>query len=316
MDFRKRKINFLESQDEEEKESNQEISEQIIVADPIKKEVKKDIEKKSSKSAKKKKKRGSKKRKLFSCFFILLIISFTFISAVLSADNDSFLAGVKNSYLVRQITNIISPEDKYLEGEKEDRINFLLLGMGGEGHDGPYLTDTIIVASFRPSTKEAALFSLPRDMIVPLTKNDYRKVNSIYTIGERRKNTSGGELMKKIIGDTLDIPIHYFAAVDFKGFVELVDAIDGVEVNVDRNFTDYQFPTSDYKYQVVSFKEGEQSMDGLTALRFARSRHGNNGEGSDFARIKRQQKIIVSAKEKLTSFNTLIINTIIPFLFV
>lgn len=316
MDFRKRKINFLDQQFEDaeakmpEKVAPSESTKQAPPINSLPKEKEPPKASSVSVSSKKDKKRTSgkisAKRKIFSCFFILLIVSFTFISAVLSADNDSFLAGVKNSYLMRQLGNIISPEDKYLAGEKDDRINFLLMGMGGEGHEGPYLTDTIVVASFKPSTKEAALFSLPRDMIVPLSKNDYRKINSIYTIGERREDTSGGELMKKVVGDTLDMPIHYFAVVDFKGFVELIDAIDGVEINVDRSFSDYQFPTADYKYQTVSFKEGEQTMDGLTALRFARSRHGNNGEGSDFARIKRQQKIIVAAKEKLTSFNTLI----------
>lgn len=228
------------------------------------------------------------------------------MSVALSKDNDSFLGGVKNSYLVRQITNIISPAEKYLQGEKEDRINFVLLGMGGEGHSGPYLTDTIVVASFKPSTKEAAMVSLPRDMIVPLSPGNYRKINSIYTIGQQEDNTSGGELIKEVLGNTFNMKIHYFAAVDFNGFTEIIDAIGGVDITVDRSFTDTQFPTYDYKYRKVSFEAGEQAMDGTTALRFSRSRHGNNGEGSDFARIKRQQKILLAIKDKITSFNTLI----------
>lgn len=227
------------------------------------------------------------------------------LANVLASDNNGFLAGVKNSYLVRQITHIISSKDKYLAGEKEDRINFVLLGMGGAGHNGPYLTDTIMIASFKPSSKEAAIFSLPRDMIVPIDGHNYRKINSVYTIGQNN-GIGGGELIKRVISDTFDIPIHYFAAVDFNGFVEMIDAIDGVEVNVTKAFKDNQFPTYDEKWQSVSFEAGQQTMDGITALRYARSRHGNNGEGSDFARIKRQQKILVAAKEKLTSFNTLI----------
>lgn len=247
--------------------------------------------------------RGKKKK--LPLFFIILIILFFIIANVLSADNNGFLSGVKNSYLVRQITHIISNKEKYLDGEKEDRINFVLMGMGGPGHDGPYLTDTIMIASFKPSTKEAAVFSLPRDMIVPIDGYNYRKINSVYTIGQNN-GIGGGELVKKVISDTFDIPIHYFAAVDFNGFVEMIDSIDGVDIDVERSFTDNQFPTYDEKWQAVSFEAGKQTMDGLTALNYARSRHGNNGEGSDFARIKRQQKIIVAAKEKLTSFNTLI----------
>lgn len=249
-------------------------------------------------------KRSGKNKKL-SCFFILLIFIFLVVANLISAENDGFLAGVKNSYIVRQITHIISSKEKHLAGEEEDRINFVLMGMGGEGHNGPYLTDTIMIASFKPSTKNAAIFSLPRDMIVPIGSGQYRKINSIYTIGQQN-GTGGGEMMKEVISNTFNIPIHYFAAVDFNGFVEMIDAIDGVEINVERSFVDYEFPTYDEKYQTVSFKAGQQTMDGITALRYARSRHGNNGEGGDFARIKRQQKIILAAKNKLTSFNTLI----------
>jgi polyisoprenyl-teichoic acid--peptidoglycan teichoic acid transferase len=285
-DFKKRKINLLDEAWKEEDQSNQSYKTR-----PIKKV---------------KAKKSSGKRKKFSCFFIILIILFLVISTTLSKDNDSFLGGVKNSYLIRQITNIISPAEKYLQGEKEDRINFILMGMGGAGHNGPYLTDTIIIASFKPSTKEAAMISLPRDMIVPLSSGNYRKINSIYTIGQQEDDTTGGELMKEVVGRTFNMEIHYFAAVDFNGFVEIVDAIGGVDVTVDRSFTDTQFPTYDYKYREVSFEKGEQEMDGTTALRFSRSRHGNNGEGSDFARIKRQQKVLLGIKDKITSFNTLI----------
>ncbi|MDD5749258.1 MAG: LCP family protein [Patescibacteria group bacterium] len=248
------------------------------------------------------KRRGSRK---ISFFFILLIIIFSLGAKIISAGNDSFLSGVKNSYLLRQISNIISPKEKWLKGEKDDRINFVLLGMGGEGHDGPYLTDTIIIASFKPSSKEAAIFSLPRDMIVPINR-EYRKINSIYSIGLTGRNKNGGELVKEILSQTFDLPIHYYVAADFKGFMEMIDAIGGVEVEVERSFVDNQFPAANYQYQRIAFQAGWQEMDGLTALRFARSRYGNNNEGSDFARIKRQQKIIIAAKEKVTSFDTLI----------
>jgi len=291
VDFKKRKINLLDNLENEPTLSHS--------PTPISKNS-------DTFSEKTNPKKTSGKRKKFSCFFILLIIIFSFAGLVLSSGNDSFLSGIKNSYLVRQITHILAPSQKYLSGEKEDRINFLLLGMGGPGHNGPYLTDTIVVASFKPSTKEAALFSLPRDMIVPIAPGDYRKINSIYTIGEKQEPGSGGKLMKEVVSQTLDMPIDYYAAVDFNGFIELIDAIDGVDINVERSFTDYQFPTYDEKYQTVSFSADEQTMDGITALRYARSRHGNNGEGSDFARIKRQQKIILAAKDKVTSFNTLI----------
>lgn len=245
---------------------------------------------------------AKRRKRRYSCCFVFLIIIFAIMGSVLAAGNNSFLGGVKNSYIVRQITNIIYPSKQQLRGENEDRINFLLLGIGGPGHEGPYLTDTIIIASYKPSSKEAALFSLPRDMVVPYN-GSYVKINEIYSIGQQ-KDKQGGELAKKVIGETFEIPLHYYAVIDFQGFVKMIDSLGGIKVNVDRSFSDYQFPTEDYKMQTVSFQAGEQKMDGLTALRFARSRHGNNGEGSDFARIKRQQKILVALKEKVSSFNT------------
>ena len=306
MDFKKRKLNLLDENLNNNFDTQHQANKPKL---NFKKEYKIDSKKQDKNQAGKS--RGKKKLPLF---FIILIIAFLGIANLLAADNDSFLSGVKNSYLVRQITHIISSKEKYLDGEKEDRINFVLMGMGGAGHNGPYLTDTIMIASFKPSSKEAAIFSLPRDMIVPIDSANYRKINSVYTIGQNN-GIGGGELMKQVLSKTFDTPIHYFAAVDFNGFIEMIDAIDGVEVNVDIAFVDNQFPTYDEKWQSVSFEAGKQTMDGLTALRSSRSRHGNNGEGSDFARIKRQQKVILAAKEKLTSFNTLINPTKITNLF-
>ena len=77
------------------------------------------------------------------------------------------------------------------------------MGMGGAGHNGPYLTKTAVIASFYHRTKKAALFSLPRDMIVPLHPGDYRKVNTIYTIGEQEQ-IGGGQLLKEVLSKTLD----------------------------------------------------------------------------------------------------------------
>lgn len=294
-DFRRKKINFLE--EPLEQDNYPEFIDNHQIPNTT------DSKVIHPQLVKPKKKNGRRKR--ISYFFIFLIIIFSFFGKILASDNNSFLGGIKNSYLLRQIINIVSPGDKTLAGEDDDRINFLLLGMGGAGHSGPYLTDTIVLVSFQPSTQQASMISIPRDMIVPISDNNYKKINSVYSIGI----TSGkdaGQYAKEIIGQTLDIPIHYYGAVDFNGFVEIIDAIGGIDVEVDRAFTDHQFPTEDYKYQEISFKAGEQHMDGLTALRFSRSRHGNNGEGSDFARSKRQQKIIAAVKDKATSFNTLI----------
>ncbi len=209
--------------------------------------------------------------------------------------------------IVQQLKQLIAPPNKPLAGESADRINILLLGMGGEGHDGALLTDTMMVASIRPSTGAVGLFSIPRDLIVNIPGHEYRKINFANALGEDKKIPGSGavfasQVMEQVIGQ----PINYFVRVDFSGFSKLIDDIGGIDIAVDQSFTDISYPTNNYGYQTIKFTAGKQHMDGETALTFVRSRHGNNGEGSDFARSKRQQKVLLAVKEKLFSFQTLL----------
>ncbi len=251
-------------------------------------------------------KRRRPKTPLLSCLLIIAIGLIWIATGVLSSSTNSFFSGIRNGFVVRQITHLFDSQANKLRGEDQDRINLLLLGMGGPGHEGPYLSDTIILASVKPSTGEVAMISIPRDLIVPFGDGTYRKVNSVYALNVGQGVDYAFTKIKDIIGKSFGQEIHYMATVDFKGFVEIIDKVGGVTVDVEKSFTDNQFPTADYKTSSVSFEQGIQKMDGLTALRYARSRHGNNGEGSDFARSKRQQKIMTALKDKITSFNTLI----------
>ncbi|KKT87778.1 MAG: LytR/CpsA/Psr family protein, partial [Candidatus Moranbacteria bacterium GW2011_GWC2_45_10] len=130
------------------------------------------------------------------------------------------------------------------------------------------------------------------------------------------------------------IPIHYHVMVSFDLFQEIIDILGGVEVTVDTAFTDYAYPIENMennrcgrteeeikkmeeegksdleiyfcRYEEIVFNQGTQTMDGETALKFVRSRHGNNNEGTDFARSRRQQKIITAIKNKSLSIQTLV----------
>lgn len=200
-----------------------------------------------------------------------------------------------------------SEEDRIqLAGETEDRVNVLLLGMGGAGHDGPYLTDTMIIASIKPSTKEIALISIPRDLGVSIPGYGIQKINHANSYGESEKRDWGAAKATEVVSKNFNIDIPYYIRLDFKAFEEIIDELDGVTVTVDKTFTDSEFPAPKNEFQTVSFKAGEQTMDGQTALTFARSRHGNNGEGSDFARARRQQKILAALKEKITDIDVLL----------
>ena len=102
--------------------------------------------------------------------------------------------------------------------------------------------------------------------------------------------------------------IQYYAMINFNGFVELIDAVGGLYINVENSFTDYNYPTEEgYGTQTISFKAGPQLMDGDNALKYARSRQSQqNGEGSDYARAKRQQKVIDAFIKKILSTETLL----------
>lgn len=212
-----------------------------------------------------------------------------------------------NKGIFQQIQEIVNPPDKPLRGEAEDRINILLLGIGGEGHDGALLADTIMVASYKPSTKKAALFSIPRDFLAEIPGGyGFRKINNAYAFAELEEKGTGLGVMSSVVETIVGQPIHYAIRVDFGGFETFIDDLGGIDLTVDQAFTDYEYPTENYGYQTVSFAEGLQHFDGATALKYVRSRHGNNGEGSDFARSRRQQKVIMATKEKAMSTKTLL----------
>jgi len=118
------------------------------------------------------------------------------------------------------------------------------------------------------------------------------------SFGESKEIGSGGVFTAENVSQFFNIPIHYYARIDFDGFKKVVDDFGGVDIHIERTFYD--------SLHRITFKQGWQHFDSKKALIFARSRYGNNGEGSDFARAKRQQKIIVAFKEKFLSISTLI----------
>lgn len=222
-----------------------------------------------------------------------------------SAYDPTTLEPKKPAGFFNKISNYVFQKEYKLDGEKEDRINILLLGMGGVGHDGPFLTDTIIIASIKPSTNEIAMISIPRDLGAQIPDYGWYKINHANAFGEVKDRGNGAELAIDVVENTFDIDINYYTRIDFTAFAEIIEAVGGVDIYVDNTFTDNSYPDQNDGYQTVHFDSGWQTMDGQTALQFSRSRHGDNGEGSDFSRARRQQKIILALKEKLLSVSTL-----------
>jgi len=240
------------------------------------------------------------------CLFFLLLGATAAFSYQNSKDESSPLARTWNSILQTTPLKGFAENANADMGATDDRINILIMGIGGGTHEGAELTDTIILASIKPSTGKVALFSIPRDLLVQIDGYGWRKINNANAFGELAQPGNGGEFARQTIANAFDIPIQYYLRVDFQAFVDVVNILGGVTVTVDQPFTDYTYPTLDKKIQTVSFEAGRQTMDGERALIFSRSRHSmNNNEGSDFARSHRQQKVIVALKEKLFSSSLL-----------
>lgn len=194
------------------------------------------------------------------------------------------------------------------------RINFLILGLGGPKNEPSGLTDTIIFASLDLTGKDLLLVSIPRDIWVPDIE---AKINSAYFYGNNQEGL-GLEWTRKYMSDVMGQPINYEIVVAFDNFRDFINLIGGVDVNVDKAFTDEKYPIygkeddlcggdpeTRCRYQAISFQTGLQHMDGNLALKFARSRHAQGEEGSDFSRSQRQQKIISAVRSKILSFDFL-----------
>lgn len=254
--------------------------------------------------------RGPKKiLKTVLALVVLAIIILTGL-AISRATNlsDKIFVGQKTSFF-QKIKDVFrgSNGSTKLVGEDMGQINILLLGIGGEGHDGPYLTDTMILAQIRPDTGQVSLTSIPRDYLANLPQGvGQRKINDAFSEGyvKHRDWNEGGQWALAAVQNLSGLKIPYFAVVDFSGFEQAVNKVGGVDVHIDRTFTDYSYPDSGTGYlPPLTFTEGWEHMDGTRALEFTRSRHAAGPEGSDFARSVRQQKIIEAFKTKVINLN-------------
>lgn len=204
--------------------------------------------------------------------------------------------------------NILFDKGSYLKKEGE-RINVLVLGISGKEHAGSDLTDTMIILSISEKDKDLAMLSLPRDLWSDTLQD---KINSAYHYGEEKKEGGGITLARAIIEDVVGFPIYYIIVVDFDGFMDIIDLVGGITIDVSQGFVDEKFPipgkeedlcNGDLKYmcryKVVRFDKGIQRMSGEQALTYVRSRKAEGDEGSDFARSHRQQDMLLSIKREL-----------------
>ncbi len=208
-----------------------------------------------------------------------------------------------------QLAHLATAGDRPLRGESEGRINVLLLGIGGEEHEGGQLTDTIIVASIDPDGPTLALLSIPRDLVAPIPGVGWQKINAAHAYGataEPDAPGAGAALARATVENITGLTLHYYIRLDFLGFTKTVDALGGVRVDVPVAFTDYEYPDENFGYEPVHFDAGWQNLDGARALKYVRSRHGTAEQGTDFARANRQQAVLSALIARVSALSTLL----------
>ncbi len=257
----------------------------------------------------------SRRRKIFTVIMtiiILVLMTGGFLALKAYINGNRILQGGGGS---EALNSNVDPSK--LKGEGDGRVNILLLGRGGEGHDGADLTDSIIIASIDPIAKEAALVSIPRDLYVAVPGSGSMKINAAFATGKnaalakssRQKQTNdtkkqaenaGYELLQETIQNNLGVNINYRAIIDFNGFEQAVNAVGGVEVNAPNAVAEtMRINGKTYKLDV---KAGQQHMDGFEALAYSRSRH--TSARGDFDRAERQRLIILALKDKILTAGT------------
>ena len=187
------------------------------------------------------------------------------------------------------VNAILPPVDEYYannaEQEMLDNVNVLVLGCDEREGESVARADVIIVATLRPGAKEASMFSLPRDTRVAIEGHGHDKINHAMSYG-------GIPLVESSVENLLGIEIDHYVKVNFDGFINVIDALGGVNVDV---------PARMYKpLEAIDLLPGYQTLDGADALAFVRWRGDGTG---DYGRIERQQQFIAALTEKIKSMS-------------
>ncbi len=183
------------------------------------------------------------------------------------------------------------------------RVTILAMGLDSrdweDDGEGPSRTDSMILFTVDPTTRTAGMLSIPRDLWVNIPGYGYGKINTAHFIGDAYGEPGGGSgLAVKTVEDFLGIDINYYAKVDFNSFERMVDEIGGIEVDVPEEITVDPIGPGN----TVTLEPGTQTLDGPTALAYARNRETI---GSDFDRAERTQQVILGIRNKVLKLNML-----------
>ena len=194
--------------------------------------------------------------------------------------------------------------DAFRRWDGQNRVSILLMGMDQRcDEDGPTHTDSMMVLTIDPVGLSAGVLSMPRDLWVDIPDFGVDRINQANYLGEIYEYPGGGQALAVQTVETLiGVPIDYYVAVNFEAFVEVVDLIGGINVNVPEAIDDPDYPDRCYGYDPFSIQAGEQFLDGEVALKYARTRATFGG---DVDRAERQQAVILAVREQIFDLNNL-----------
>ena len=180
--------------------------------------------------------------------------------------------------------------------------NFLAIGLDRRPDgSGPALADSLVVVVLDEPSGHIGLVSIPRDLWVDIPDSGSDRINTVYQVAKRTRRDPL-ELMRRVVEDTLKLPIEHAMALDLGVFERAVDAVGGVDVDVAcpirDNFVDSRVAGG---RRVLDLDPGQRHLDGITAAMYARSRHGR----SDFHRARRQQAVLLGVKHALSGLGVL-----------
>lgn len=177
----------------------------------------------------------------------------------------------------------------FIAARQSGRLNVLILGLDHRpGESGPARTDTLMLATFDPQQPRVALLSIPRDLWVDIPGHAANRINTANYFGDLAQPGYGPLLAVQTVQQNFGPAIHGYLELDFNGFVALVDALGGIDLDVPKTIVDDHYPTPNYGVMSITIPAGPQHMDGATALIYARTRHAD----SDFGRAQRQQQVL------------------------
>jgi LCP family protein required for cell wall assembly len=205
-----------------------------------------------------------------------------------------------------QLLSAFSPADlKQTNG----RVNILVAGYSADdpGHSGAQLTDSIMILSINPTTKDSYVLSVPRDLWVNIPDFGYSKINAAYADGESQNFNQTGYfnggmgLLQEVIQDNLGVNLNYYSLINYTAVKDAVNAVGGVSVTI--NSSD---PRGLYDpYTNLKLPNGSVTLNGQQALDLMRSRGDGAGsygfDNGDFDRIKDQQVVLLALKSKMSS---------------